>query len=156
MSGDELTQQLREMARAIPHEPSAEVERRLLAAFRARQRRRRGGAWLVVMQVAACLTLIVGLKLAISKVEVVAQQVRRQQVSNSEVGSIADDLAGFVALPYAQSGVPMGEGIVVRVTAPASQLSLMGVPFVSTTNGPVRADLLIGQDGVARAVRFVP
>jgi hypothetical protein len=157
MSGDELREQLREMARAVPREPGAGAEKRLLMAFRARQRRRKRGVWLIAMQAAACLTLIVGIKLAISKIEVVAQGARRQQASNSEVSAAAGDLTGFVALPYAQSGVPMDEGIVVRVRAPASQLSLMGVPFVSATpNGQVQADLLIGQDGVARAVRFGP
>ncbi|HEY7211563.1 MAG TPA: hypothetical protein VH477_14910 [Bryobacteraceae bacterium] len=47
----------------------------------------------------------------------------------------------FIPLPYGQSDVPLEHGVIVRVQ-------------VQSGAGPVDADLLIGQDGLARAVRF--
>jgi hypothetical protein len=49
--------------------------------------------------------------------------------------------SGFVALPYGQSDVPLEHAAIVRVE-------------VQSASGAVTADLLVGQDGVARAVRF--
>ena len=47
----------------------------------------------------------------------------------------------FVLLPYGQSGVPLEHGIVVRMQVPSAA-------------GPVNADVLVGQDGIARAIRY--
>jgi hypothetical protein len=70
--------------------------------------------------------------------------------------SYAAGTAGFVALPYAESGVPMEDAIIVRFRLRASELGRLGVPAgLSTTTGSISADLLVGQDGVARAVRLV-
>lgn len=64
-------------------------------------------------------------------------------------------IAGFVALPYAESGVPMEDAVIVRLRLRASDLGRLGVPAgPGAANGTV-ADLLVGQDGVARAVRLV-
>lgn len=49
--------------------------------------------------------------------------------------------SGFVALPYGQSDVPLEDATILRVQ-------------VQSASGAVTADLLVGQDGVARAVRF--
>jgi hypothetical protein len=70
--------------------------------------------------------------------------------------SYAAATAGFVSLPYAESGVPMEDAIIVRLRLRASELGRLGVPVgVPATNGSISADLLVGQDGVARAVRLV-
>jgi hypothetical protein len=62
----------------------------------------------------------------------------------------------FIALPYAQSEVPLEQPVIVRVQIPVSELSGMGMPFASVTaRENVDADLLVGQDGVARGVRLV-
>ena len=62
----------------------------------------------------------------------------------------------FIALPYAQSEVPLEQPVIVRVHIPVSELGVMGVPFAPATGGErIKADLLVGQDGVARAVRLV-
>jgi hypothetical protein len=64
--------------------------------------------------------------------------------------------AGFIALPYAQSGVPLEEAVIVRVNLQPSEWGSLGVPGpLPHTNGKISADLLVGQDGVARAVRLV-
>jgi hypothetical protein len=45
---------------------------------------------------------------------------------------------------------------VVRVELPASALGEVGLPVdPETANEPVKADVLLGQDGLARAIRFV-
>jgi hypothetical protein len=50
----------------------------------------------------------------------------------------------------------LGDGILVRVTVPPSTLRIAGIPVLdSQMNGSVEADVLIGEDGMARAIRFV-
>jgi hypothetical protein len=67
-----------------------------------------------------------------------------------------DQASGFITLPYGQSGVPLEQPVIVRIDIPVSQLGAIGAPVnPRTAKGMVTADLLIGQDGVARAVRFV-
>jgi hypothetical protein len=44
----------------------------------------------------------------------------------------------------------------VRIELPGSALSEIGLPVsIETANSPVEADVLLGQDGMARAIRFV-
>jgi hypothetical protein len=51
----------------------------------------------------------------------------------------------------------LGDGVIVRVQLTASDLNSLGVPAMAgAARQPMRAELLFGQDGVARAVRFVP
>jgi len=69
-----------------------------------------------------------------------------------------DELAtNFYPLPYG-SGLPLDEGWeIVRVSMPSSALAKFGVPVPgeqgSTTT--IKADLVLGEDGMARAIRFV-
>jgi hypothetical protein len=45
---------------------------------------------------------------------------------------------------------------VVRVELPGSALGEVGLPFdPETVNEPIKADVVLGQDGLARAIRFV-
>jgi hypothetical protein len=64
--------------------------------------------------------------------------------------------AGFVALPAA-AGLPQFEsGTIVRVELPVSVLPDYGVDISPVTgDGPVEADVLVGQDGQPRAIRLV-
>jgi hypothetical protein len=62
----------------------------------------------------------------------------------------------FYALQY--STVPIGEGRIVRIEVPRSAPVAFGldpVEFVSARRGAVLADVIVGEDGLARAVRFV-
>jgi hypothetical protein len=62
---------------------------------------------------------------------------------------------GFVALPVA-AGLPDFEsGIILRMEMPSAALSAYGIEIVPDARTPVQADLLIGQDGQARAIRLV-
>jgi len=52
---------------------------------------------------------------------------------------------------------PLESGRVVRVEIPVSTFIALGLPITAESiNQPVQADLLLGQDGLARAIRFLP
>ena len=52
---------------------------------------------------------------------------------------------------------PLESGLIVRGEATASALITLGLPITAENiNRPVQVDLLLGQDGLARAIRFVP
>ena len=63
---------------------------------------------------------------------------------------------GFVALPGA-AGLPDFEsGEIVRIEIPLTSLPTYGIEILPDAQGsPVEADLLVGQDGQARAIRLV-
>lgn len=72
------------------------------------------------------------------------RNVRAQTTSHSALAQTSD----FVELGM---GAPAQMGVIVRVTLPASVFASLGV--VGT--GDFQADLLVGEDGIAHAIRFV-
>jgi hypothetical protein len=73
--------------------------------------------------------------------------------SNSTAGDIATD---FIPLTYGASQGAMDGGHVVRVELPRTALAQFGLPVNAERTGePVTADVLLGDDGLARAIRFV-
>jgi len=67
-----------------------------------------------------------------------------------------ENMADFIPLPYADDDSPLGAGELVRVRLSQSTLGLLGFPVTEDrASEPVTADLVIGQDGVARAIRFI-
>ena len=66
--------------------------------------------------------------------------------------------AGRVTRFYPLVDVPpsFGNGLLVRVTVPESMLAISGIPVPPQhLDTDIQADLLIGEDGSARAIRFV-
>jgi hypothetical protein len=64
--------------------------------------------------------------------------------------------AGFVALPGAMGLPEFESGMIVRVEIALPSLPAYGVPIVpDALSSLVEADLLVGQDGRARAIRLV-
>jgi hypothetical protein len=62
----------------------------------------------------------------------------------------------FVALPGAASLPRFESGSIVRVDLPLASLAAYGVDIsTSGGKGPVKADVLVGQDGEPRAIRLV-
>lgn len=63
----------------------------------------------------------------------------------------------FMPLPY--SAVPLTNGQIVRLEVPRSALVSFGLLPVDSVDrapgGTVLADVIVGDDGLARAVRFV-
>jgi len=68
-----------------------------------------------------------------------------------------DDLAAsFYPLPEADELPPLETSLVVRVQLPVSSLELMGFPVSEEAGAePVQAEVLLGQDGLARGVRLI-
>lgn len=64
--------------------------------------------------------------------------------------------AGFVQLPGAAALPAFESGEIVRMDIPVASLPAYGIDISSGSGDrPVEADLLIGQDGLARAIRLV-
>src|SRR5262245_8720722 len=62
----------------------------------------------------------------------------------------------FVPLSYGGVQKPMESGEVIRMEMPRSALIAFGLPMnVEHADAPVKAELLLGEDGMARAIRFV-
>ena len=134
----DLVDSLRRLASAQPREASPQIERNLVAAFRARQPRK-VAVW--IYAAAACVILALGLTFMKKPPTPVVY---------------AYDAPGFIALPYSQSGVPLESVVVIRVQMRPSELSSMGVAVpAAASTAKLTADIMVGQDGVARAVRLV-
>jgi hypothetical protein len=79
----------------------------------------------------------------------------------SRLAQAADPRAQEVAtefIPLVQAGpyTQAEEGHIVRVELPRSALASFGLPVnAEAPGGRVKADVLMGQDGIARAIRFV-
>ena len=67
----------------------------------------------------------------------------------------AFDMTGFVAWPGAEAWPRFESGSLVRVDLPVSALIALGLPMPGSTVSVVQADIVVGQDGFARAVRVV-
>jgi hypothetical protein len=66
------------------------------------------------------------------------------------------ELAEFLPLPFADDDWPLGAAEVVRIRLSESALGVLGLPVSEDLSAqPVTADVVIGDDGVARAIRFV-
>jgi hypothetical protein len=66
------------------------------------------------------------------------------------------ELAEFLPLPFANDDSPLGTAEVVRIRLSASALGELGLPVSDEAAGqPVTADIVIGEDGIARAIRFI-
>ncbi|MBO0721223.1 MAG: hypothetical protein J2P41_10390 [Blastocatellia bacterium] len=95
-----------------------------------------------------------------------APRPRRSNRANFKTSPISDrfnaavkereDTTEFISLRYGDDNEPMESGDVIRVLMPRSALVTLGLPVnVLRADEPVMADLLIGEDGLARAIRFV-
>jgi hypothetical protein len=65
------------------------------------------------------------------------------------------DLSGFVPWPGAAAWPPFESGALVRVNLPVSELPSLGLTPPPSAAPVVQADVIVGQDGFARAVRLV-
>ncbi|HEY6402193.1 MAG TPA: hypothetical protein VI479_12330 [Blastocatellia bacterium] len=67
-----------------------------------------------------------------------------------------ESVTDYIPLTYLADATAVESGMVLRVELPPSALITMGLQApVERTDSPVKADLIVGDDGVARAVRFV-
>jgi hypothetical protein len=122
---------LKALAAAENGAPPASLE----AALLRRLKPRRAISWPLALEVLAAAAILV---IAIY----------------SRPGSAVDD--GFIAVPYA---MPIGQyerADLVRVNVPISALAQWGLPVTAfNPDQRVDAEVVIGEDGLARAVRLV-
>jgi len=126
---------------------SPDVEKRLLSELRAISRARRRRTWLGVSSVAAALLLGIALY--------VRHPSGTVQAPSAPEAAIAEVATEFLPLPYYH--VPMNTGSTVRIEVPATALVAFGLAprDFREGDGTIQADVLVGEDGLARAVRFV-
>ncbi len=79
--------------------------------------------------------------------------VHRRRQTETRTGEIATD---FLPLTYTADSTAQVSGHLVRITVPRSALVAMGLPMnAERASERVRADVFIGDDGLARAIRFI-
>ncbi len=132
---------------------SPEVEARLLAEVRAMGRARRRRGYASVLALAAALLLAVALPLwwTTARPRDVPAPVARVDDSRREVAT------AFFPLLY--GNIPFTDGRIVRMEVPGDALESFGLASPDSLDGSrprsVLADVLVGEDGLARAIRFV-
>lgn len=128
-----------------PVDPAREAA--LFAAFDAYHARRRQRFRFPAWAAAAALVVItVSLNWLV---------VTRPAPAEPRAADPASDLSGFVAWPGASAWPPLESGSLIRVDLPVSLLPTLGLSATSSASGLVPADIVVGQDGFARAVRLV-
>ncbi len=87
----------------------------------------------------------------------VKRRAPQQREARSSVAPSSETAAPFYSLVEEGQMAPLESGRIVRIEVPAATLVQLGVPLTEATlTQPMQADLLLGQDGLARAIRFVP
>ena len=156
-----LLEGLRALAADGLREAPAAVEERVLGEFcrRTRTRRRNLGMAIGAGAIAAGIAIAVMLwirpapvspTVASSTTTVARLEAQEITLQSTTMFLPISTAAGCGYLP------PMESATVVRVELPMSSVRLMGWPVSEERAGEgVEADMLLGQDGLARGVRFV-
>jgi hypothetical protein len=129
--------------------PSAAVEARLRAEVRRVAARRRQR---IAATCAAAAVLVVAVAVPVWK------RSGRQAANPTAVSQTAlESTTDFLPLPY--SSVPTTSAQLVRLQVPRAALARFGLAPIEMLDAPasetVPADVLVGEDGLARAIRFV-
>ena len=131
---------------------SAGVEARLREEVRSRATRRSPMSS-VSLAIAASLAVIIGASAWFLR-DATRIDVPPAQPAADAAG---EPLTGFVPLGY--NRIPAGPTHIVRLEVPRAALASFGLLSMDSTGSPesetVLADVIIGDDGLARAVRFV-
>jgi hypothetical protein len=150
----ELLESLRALAADGPREAPLHIEQQLRAQFRRQSRRRALMTWAApAFGLAAAAGIALFLWVHSEKLKPAPAPAL---VAERTVAAVDDDAdASFYPLPEAEALPAVENAMVVRVQLPVSSLELMGVPVgEERADASVQADLLLGQDGLARAVRL--
>jgi hypothetical protein len=147
--------QLRAELRAVQVPPPDEAA--LRAAFRAKQQERErvvaAGASHWRVHVAAAAAVVVSVAAAIWVVTVSVERPVPAAARVPEPSAAPPAIAAFQPLLNSPGLSSSGSYSVVRVRIPLSSLAL--VPGTEQS-GSIEADLLVGEDGLARGIRFNP
>lgn len=146
-----LNQEFRKLAQAGPLEAPPRLEQKLLAAFRKQRRRRAILRWGSLGGVVGTIAAAVMLLAVFKPVSSVPSATHGWQPV-----AITQETADFVALPDADTDAPLEYATIVRVQLPLYALRDIGLTVnEQSATDRVQADVVLGQDGLARAVRFV-
>ena len=152
MNADErdLLEGLQALASDGPREAPPGLEARLLAEFQKRSRLRRARVWISAASVgaiAAAMAVLIWIGPLRPEPGVLQPDAAVQ---------VDETAADFYPLPDADGLPPVESAMVVRVQLPTSSLELIGFPINQDRDSdPVEAEVLLGQDGLARGVRLV-
>lgn len=169
-----LNQAFRAVAASGPQEAPARVEVALRGAFRKETRRGQQTRWVwsgLAAVAAAAMAIVVLIpkekKSAPPEVRLAHIDVPRVPIARANRPAAAkrrsakpaertEVVTRFYPLPEADTLVPLEYGAVVRVQLPRSALRVVGLPVnEDRLSERIQADVLLGQDGLARAVRFI-
>lgn len=118
------------------------LEARLVAAFRERGRRRPAPPRVWAVAAAAAALALAGTFATSRPPAAVAPAAEAEEAS-------------FVPLTYGDPLADVDAVHVVRVALDRSSLASYGLPAAGGESGSVDAEILVGQDGLARGIRFV-
>ncbi len=135
--------------------PSGSSETRLQGALRRRRHTilaKRTGALAIVVMLGSAIWQTSTMR-SVVEIELVDENVA--DAISEAMNMAGDEDADFVPTQFA-SEQPLEAVRVVRVSMPRGALAKYGVSVADSSNGgEVTADLLVGQDGIARAIRVV-
>jgi hypothetical protein len=86
------------------------------------------------------------------------RQPRKVESTTKAASQVAQNevVTDYIPLTYLSDSTMFDSGLVVRVQVSRSTLLSMGLPMnVESSSELVKADVVVGDDGVARAIRFV-
>jgi len=159
----ELLEGLRELASDGQPGAPVRIEERLLHEFRRRVRVRRR---IMLASSAGAVAIAAGLFIMMR----VAPATHAPATQNAAVAAMIAETPGiievpspsedagmnFYELPDARELPPVENATVVRVELPVASLRSIGFQVnEESANAAVEADVLLGQDGLARGVRFI-
>jgi hypothetical protein len=175
MSEDRVVEALRALSEHdASREASPEVEARLRAQFQSRKRRgawRRAAAWTIAAAAAAMVVFFVAadrrpptpapIHEAVTQAVAVQPEVARTAAAvittrraRGPVTRPQEVVTDF--FPLMDPAPPFERGQLLRVELPASAMQMVGLPVrEDRLADPVQADVLVGEEGLPRAIRFV-
>lgn len=147
---------LRRLAEGTPVPPvDPSREEALLRAFdAARQQPRHGAAaywWMAAVAAAAAVLIAVG----VAPLRKTPRTIAPVNTAMDAAGAPRQLPGEFIPWPGARDLPPLESGQLVRIDLPVSMLPSLGIVPPPSHVRAVKADLVVGQDGLARAVRLV-
>ena len=171
----ELKHALRRLAGSTTQQAPERVEQNLVQHFRRRRQLRARIVWATAIATGAIAAGIAALPMAApmpgppapivfhaappaiqqQATSVVARRAPKKRIT-VRAGSDTEVATDFYALPDVDSLPPVEDTTVVRVRLPRSAMRMVGLPVNEERMGErIQADVVLGQDGLMRAVRFV-
>lgn len=159
VTGDDEQRALAALRQLARHTATPEIDRtreaQLLAAFDAAPRLRRSASWwwwVSGLATAAAALIVIGALPDDGRSARLSAVVERPGTPQPPRDAALGD---FVVWPGAVGLPPLESGELVRVELPVSVLPTLGLRPPASHKSAVTADLLVGQDGLTRAVRLV-